>query len=27
MLDLFYAVIGTLFFILLWAFTRACERL
>lgn len=27
MLDVFYVVIGILFFLLLWAFTRACERL
>jgi hypothetical protein len=27
MLDLFYVAIGLLFFVLLWAFTKACERL
>jgi len=27
MLDLFYLVIGTLFFILCWAFTKASDRL
>jgi len=27
MLDIFYVLIGILFFALCWAFTKACDRL
>jgi hypothetical protein len=27
MIDIFYLVIGTLFFVAAWAFTKACDKL
>jgi hypothetical protein len=27
MIDIFYVVIGTLFFVACWAFTKACDKL
>jgi len=27
MIDIFYLIVGTLFFVACWAFTKACDKL
>jgi len=27
MIDIFYLIVGTLFFVAAWAFTKACDKL
>jgi len=27
MIDIFYIIVGTLFFVACWAFTKACDKL